>query len=57
MRPGITGMWQVSGRSKINNFEDVVKLDCEYIDNWSAWLDLKIMFKTVGVVLRGIGAE
>lgn len=57
MRPGITGMWQVSGRSEITNFEDVVKLDCEYIDNWSAWLDFKILIKTIGVVLRGRGAE
>lgn len=57
MRPGITGMWQVSGRSEIKNFEDVVKLDCEYIDNWSIWLDIKILLKTIRVVLRGIGAE
>lgn len=57
MRPGITGMWQVSGRSEIVNFEDVVKLDCEYIDNWSIWLDVKIMLKTIGVVIRGSGAE
>ena len=57
MRPGITGMWQVSGRSAITNFEDVVKLDCEYIDNWSMWLDFKILFKTVAVVLKGSGAE
>lgn len=57
MRPGITGLWQVSGRSDITNFEDVVRLDCEYIDNWSAWLDIKILFKTVGVVLKGRGAE
>ena len=57
MRPGITGMWQVSGRSDIQNFEDVVRLDCEYIDNWSPALDLKILFKTVWVVLKGSGAE
>ena len=57
MRPGITGMWQVSGRSSIRDFEDVVRLDCEYIDNWSPWLDLKIVLKTVAVVLRGTGAE
>lgn len=57
MRPGITGMWQVSGRSAITNFEDVVKLDCEYIDDWSMWLDFKILFKTVAVVLKGSGAE
>ena len=57
MRPGITGLWQVSGRSQITDFEDVVRLDCEYIDNWSAWLDIKILLKTVGVVLRRRGAE
>lgn len=57
MRPGITGMWQVSGRSNINDFEEVVKLDCEYIDNWSIWLDLKILLKTVKVVLTHEGAE
>ena len=57
MRPGITGLWQVSGRSEITDFEDVVKLDCEYIDNWSVWLDIKILFKTVGVVLKGSGAK
>lgn len=56
MRPGITGMWQVSGRSDIQDFEDVVKLDCEYIDNWSIWLDIKILFKTVKVVLTHKGA-
>lgn len=57
MRPGITGMWQVSGRSDITDFEEVVKLDCQYIDNWSAWLDIKILFKTVKVVLTHDGAE
>ncbi|MBQ7739994.1 MAG: sugar transferase [Eubacterium sp.] len=57
MRPGITGMWQVSGRSEIQSFEEVVKLDCEYIDNCSALLDLKILFKTVGVVLTHKGAH
>ncbi len=57
MRPGITGMWQVSGRSNINDFEDVVKLDCEYIDNWSLWLDIQILLKTVKVVLTHEGAE
>ena len=57
MRPGITGMWQVSGSSDIQNFEEVVQLDCEYIDNWSPLLDIKILFKTVWVVLKGSGAE
>lgn len=57
MRPGITGMWQVSGRSNINDFEDVVRLDCEYIDNWSLWLDIQILLKTVKVVLTHEGAE
>ena len=57
LNPGITGLWQVSGRSDIQDFEEVVKLDCEYIDNWSLWLDIKILFKTVGVVLTHKGAE
>ncbi len=57
LKPGITGIWQVSGRSDIQDFEEVVKLDCEYIDNWSIWLDIKILFKTVGVVLTHKGAK
>lgn len=57
MKPGITGMWQVSGRSDIKDFEEVVRLDCEYIDDWSLALDIKILFKTVGVVLTHKGAE
>ncbi|MBD6619997.1 sugar transferase [Komarekiella sp. 'clone 1'] len=54
--PGITGLWQVSGRSDIENFEDGVKLDITYIENWSLWLDLKILLKTVSVVLQKTGA-
>ena len=57
MRPGITGMWQVSGRSEIQNFEEVVELDCQYIDEWSISLDIKILLKTVLVVLTGKGAK
>lgn len=57
MKPGITGKWQVSGRSNIQDFEEVVKLDCEYIDEWSPFLDIQILFKTVGVVLTHKGAE
>lgn len=57
MRPGISGMWQVSGRSDIQDFEEVVKLDCKYIDEWSIGLDIKILFKTVKVVLTHEGAE
>lgn len=57
MRPGISGMWQVSGRSDIQDFEEVVRLDCQYIDEWSLWLDAKIFFKTIGVVITGKGAE
>ncbi len=55
-KPGVTGMWQVSGRSEITDFEEVVKLDTDYINNWSIGLDLKILFKTIWVVLRGKGA-
>lgn len=57
MKPGITGLWQVSGRSKIQNFEDVVSLDVQYIDHWSLWGDIKLLFKTVAVVFSGHGAE
>ncbi len=57
MRPGITCLWQVSGRSKSADFNDWIKLDLEYIDNWSLKLDFKILLKTVPVVLFGIGAK
>ena len=50
-KPGLTGMWQVSGRSKITDFDKVVSLDTQYIDNWSLWLDFKIILKTILVVL------
>ena len=53
INPGITGMWQVNGRSSIVDFNKVVELDTEYIDNWSFWLDIKILFKTVAVVFKG----
>ena len=56
VKPGITGLWQISGRSEITDFEEVVKLDTEYITNWSFGLDMKILFKTVGIVLTGRGA-
>jgi len=51
--PGLTGMWQVSGRSDIKDFDEVVKLDLEYIDNWSLGLDVKIILQTIGVVIFG----
>jgi len=54
--PGITGLWQVSGRSDITDFDRAVGLDIAYIENWSLWLDLKILFQTVGVVLKKSGA-
>lgn len=54
--PGITGLWQVSGRSNITDFEQVIQLDLTYIENWSIWLDLKILLQTVRVVLRKTGA-
>ncbi len=57
LKPGLTGLWQVSGRSDIDNFEDVVKLDLQYIDNWSFKLDLKLMLKTIGVVVLGKGSR
>lgn len=56
MKPGITGMWQISGRSSITDFDEVVKLDKEYIENWSFGRDLRILWKTVGAVLKKEGA-
>ena len=55
--PGITGLWQVSGRSNITDFEEVVRLDREYIENWSLWLDIKIIFKTIKVIFTKNGAK
>ena len=56
IKPGITGMWQVSGRSDITDFEEVVRLDREYISNWNIGMDIKILVKTVMVVLKRDGA-
>ncbi len=56
IKPGITGMWQVSGRSQITDFDEIVELDTIYIDQWSIMLDFKIMFKTVICMLRKKGA-
>ena len=52
IKPGLTGMWQVSGRSNITNFDEIVELDVEYIDNWSLMLDIRIILKTVLVLLK-----
>ena len=56
VRPGITCLWQVRGRNKISNFDDWVRMDLEYISNWSLWLDIKILFRTACVVVRGTGS-
>jgi len=52
--PGITGLWQVSGKNKIP-FEEMVKLDVHYLENWSLWLDIKIILRTIPVMLKGEG--
>jgi exopolysaccharide biosynthesis polyprenyl glycosylphosphotransferase len=52
IRPGITGLWQVSGRNKIQNFNEIVKLDLKYIDSWSIWLDIQILFRTLFVLFQ-----
>jgi exopolysaccharide biosynthesis polyprenyl glycosylphosphotransferase len=56
IQPGITCLWQVQGRNKINDFDDWVKLDLEYIDHWSVWLDIKILIRTSWVVIAGTGS-
>jgi lipopolysaccharide/colanic/teichoic acid biosynthesis glycosyltransferase len=55
-KPGITGPWQVSGRSRVS-FDDMVRLDIDYVRSRSAWLDVKILFRTVGAVVSGRGAS
>jgi len=56
IRPGLTGLWQVSGRNEIKNFEDVLKLDLRYIDSWSIWLDIRIVGKTIWAAVTKKGA-
>ncbi|CAN5349700.1 sugar transferase [soil metagenome] len=56
VKPGITGLWQVYGRSAVLDFEEVIRMDREYIDRWSLWLDLRIMLMTVPAVCRRTGA-
>jgi len=53
--PGITCLWQVSGRNRVSDFDEWVRMDLDYIDHWSLWLDLRILLRTVAVVLRGTG--
>ncbi|MHB8978139.1 MAG: sugar transferase [Trichloromonadaceae bacterium] len=57
IKPGITGLWQVSGRNRIDDFDEIVRLDLHYIDKWSLWLDVKILVKTIGVVLSRSGSS
>ena len=55
-KPGITGLWQVSGRSHVLDFEDVMFLDRQYVEQWSFWLDLSILFRTIPAIMRRTGA-
>jgi len=57
VKPGITCLWQISGRNQITDFKDWVRLDLQYIDNWSIWLDLTILVRTLPAVLLGTGAK
>lgn len=57
MKPGLTCLWQVRGRNQVVDFDDWVQMDLEYIDNWSFWLDLVILLRTIPVVLFGWGAK
>jgi lipopolysaccharide/colanic/teichoic acid biosynthesis glycosyltransferase len=55
MKPGITGLWQLAGNQEIRDFEEIVRLDCQYIDSWSMWLDTRILARTVVKVLHRTG--
>jgi lipopolysaccharide/colanic/teichoic acid biosynthesis glycosyltransferase len=55
--PGITCLWQISGRNEVKDFGDWVRLDLEYIDQWSLWLDFEILLRTIPAVLFGRGAR
>jgi lipopolysaccharide/colanic/teichoic acid biosynthesis glycosyltransferase len=55
--PGITCLWQISGRNEVKDFADWVRLDLEYIDQWSLWLDFEILLRTIPAVLFGRGAR
>jgi exopolysaccharide biosynthesis polyprenyl glycosylphosphotransferase len=57
VKPGLTCLWQIRGRSNLTDFKEWVRLDLEYIDNWSLWLDLKILLRTIPVVILGTGAK
>jgi lipopolysaccharide/colanic/teichoic acid biosynthesis glycosyltransferase len=57
VKPGLTCIWQVSGRNQINSFDDWVNLDLQYIDNWSLWLDIKLIVMTIPAVLFAKGAK
>jgi lipopolysaccharide/colanic/teichoic acid biosynthesis glycosyltransferase len=57
LKPGLTGLWQVSGRSNVNEFEEVIKMDIEYIDQWSMLLDVKLILKTIMVMFTGRGSR
>ncbi|MBU6399052.1 MAG: sugar transferase [Verrucomicrobia bacterium] len=57
VKPGLTCLWQVSGRNQVTNFGEWVRLDLEYIDNWSLWLDFKILLRTIPAVFSGAGAK
>lgn len=57
VKPGLTCLWQISGRNDVKSFKEWVRLDLEYIDNWSLWLDVKILLRTIPVVLTGAGAK
>jgi len=57
VRPGLTCLWQVSGRNNVTDFKEWVRLDLDYIDHWSLWLDLKILLRTVPAVFHGTGAK
>jgi lipopolysaccharide/colanic/teichoic acid biosynthesis glycosyltransferase len=57
MKPGITGPWQVAGRNRITDFEEIVRMETAYMRHWSIWRDIEVLFRTVPAVLRMEGAH
>ena len=55
IKPGLSGLWQVSGRNRITSFDEIFSMDMYYIENWNIWLDIKILINTIPAIIKGTG--